>query len=314
MPTPRYLKGKKIVYKKVDLLNEGNDQSKVYSTNGKNSYVSLLATRFTKNELLKFKQKNINIKDYRFAISPNLNLQNLSKVGYKPEFNFVFSEEDLEQMLQAPKVIVTEGSFNVKDIYEKNYDIHRFYLLAPSLKDSELPVVYRLNVQIAKDGKFSVGLQAVVGGCRDGSVNLMRIDSPHEVYGQMEDYFIEKPHIHLAKPFKPNYRFETMQKQMLESGADTLLDAMKIFMDKTNLKYKMSAINESNILTLVDVLQNDKSHRVAKPINAEVLMEKIESTEVKNAEFREYVRNNKSRDINLGDFKGNKENYGKDEF
>ena len=304
MPTPRYLKGKKIVYRKTNLFDKGDDQSRVYNTNGKISHVTLLATRFTRNELQTFKQKNINIRDYRFAMSPNLTIQNLSKLGYKPEFNFVFSEEDLKQMLETPKTIITEGSFKVKDIFENNYDIHRFYLLAPDLKDSQLPVVYRLNVQIAQDGRYSAGLQAVVGGCRDGAVNLIRVDSPHEVYGQMEDYFIDKPHIHLAKPFKPNTRFETMQKQMLENSAESLLDALKILMEKTNIMNKMSGTNESNIVALLGILQNDKMHRLAKPINAEVLMEKIKTTEVENAELREYVRNHKTRDVNIGDFKG----------
>ena len=298
---PRYLKGKKIVNKGANLHREFQDQSKVYNSNGKPTHISLLADRFKESELHSLRQKNINIKDYRFAISPNFTIYNLSKLGFETQFNFVFTEEDLQNMLSAPKTLIAENSFAVKDMYDDEYAIHRFYLIAPSLVSTELPVLYRMSVQISKSNTYSISLQAIVGGCRDGAVNLLRIDSPHKVIGENEDYYIDKPHIHKAQAYKANKKFEHMPKTMIDDGVDSVEDALKLFFNLSGVKYKVTSLNEPKLFKIIDILNKDKAHTVANEIDITKFVDKIADTNIENLELREFVRKKSNREVTLAD-------------
>ena len=298
---PAYLKGKKLVNRSANLYRESKNKESIVQYNGKPTHVTLLYNRLTDKERYGLKDKVFSIKDYRFAISPNLTIHNLSKLGFEQEFNFVFDEDDLQTMLTTPKVIVSESSFITRDIQDNDYLIHRFYLIAPQLKSNELPIIYRMAIQrCEKRNTYSVSLQAVVGGCRDGSVNLMRVDSPHIVIGQMQDYFIDKPHIHLARPNYVNKRFETLPKDFEQAnGVENVEDALQLLMDKCAINRYAVYVNEDNIQKLADIYSKDTAQIVAKQTTANGIMQRIGHEVPQEVELREFVRN--TREIEVAD-------------
>ncbi len=298
---PAYLKSSKSVHKHANLYREGTNKETFVNFSGKPTHVSLLINRLSDKEKRGLKMKNFSIKDFRFATSPDLSLYNLSKLGFEQHFNFVFSEEDLEEMLNTPKVIVTDNYFKATDIQENEYFIHRLYMIAPNLKDKELPLIYRLSIQTCPaKHTYSVSMQAVVGGCRDGAVNLIRVDSPHEIIGQMEDDYIDKPHIHIAESNTPNRRFEHLPKYFEEAeNVKTLQDAVQLLMDKSGIGYYSMGSSEMKVVRLAEIFAKDKAHKIAEPVNAEILLAELSKVKPDNLELREFIRN--KREVTIGD-------------
>jgi len=288
---PSYLKGRKIVKHHKDLNIDKTSKKYVVQQKSKPTFVSTLMDRLDDKEKFRMEEKNFSVKDSRFSTSPNLTVSNLPKLGFKPAINFVMTQEDLDEMISTPKIIVRESAFKYKDIHDDIYLITQHYLFAPWLSNKDLPCVYRMSVQRSPNGKhFAVSLQAVVGGCLDGAVNLLRVDSPHKIVTEMKDYDVSYPHLHKAVAGKPNRRFEHLPKSELDVPCENVEDALKILLNMGNIKYRTT----TSELKLFDFIkqsgENEKFSNFDK-VDAEEVAKSLPDFISSNIDVREFVHN-----------------------
>ena len=119
-----------------------------------------------------------------YKTSPIISTNNLPKVSSirRKSINFSFGKTLKEQnsnfnkMIEAKKVLMLSYTHSY---VEDNviYNLVQLYLVAPELKDSDLPCIYKLDILTKPDKTTFYGarMSAVVGGCVDGFCNLMQI-------------------------------------------------------------------------------------------------------------------------------------------
>lgn len=299
---PAYLKGKHIVSHQKELYLDANKgkRPRVTQYTYKRTYVPLLEDRLTDSEKNALRYQNISIKDFRFTTSPDLTIANFSKLGSKQQYNFILSDEVLEEVLKTPKIILRENNYASEGKDGSIYKIKRLYLLAPWLENKDLPCVYSLNIQCSGDEKtYAISLQAIVGGCRDGAVNLMRIDSPHEYYDRYDEYYIPDVHIHKAVAGKVNKKFEFMPRTAVKD-CNSMKDALQIIMNECGVKYYSFGMTDKKIFDLIKIYSADTAHKIATPITEEIKNQLVDFTGVRQRnDLRELVRENDTGSIKI---------------
>ncbi len=139
-----------------------------------NKYVLMLESTLWGKEA----RHPLDITDARFQTGPEFAKSNLPKLGMPggKRFNFKFSDDQLKEMISTPKVIFGTTEYQMRydsDRHPKNNMVH-MYLLAPWLKDKDLPMIYRMDVVVGADNPNYHGflLSAIVGGFKDGECQL----------------------------------------------------------------------------------------------------------------------------------------------
>ena len=140
-----------------------------------NKYVMYLSKRLIDSE----GKKPLDITDPRFLTSQTFALSNLPKLGEDREarYNFSFTDEQFQEMLSTPKVIFATSEYRMlpsKNLSNRMNVLH-LYMLAPWLKDKELPLIYRMDILTNPDNRNFSGFQmsAIVGGFKDGECVLL---------------------------------------------------------------------------------------------------------------------------------------------
>lgn len=118
----------------------------------------------------------------RFRLS---NVPTLVEYARLQRYHIKFSEEQLMQMLNTPKVIVDRQHCSFE--FQKAI-INRtsFIAVAPSLVQDQLPCLYRLSIarELKNPEHYSVSAYAIVSGLADGYVFLGRVDNNNSKFHQ----------------------------------------------------------------------------------------------------------------------------------
>lgn len=141
-----------------------------------NKYVFYLKNRLLEKE----DQGTLDITDPRFSTSLDFSMANLPKLSDNGQpYNFTFTPKQLQEMLSSPKVIFATSEYKMKKEPGSKIDLNvlHMYMLAPWLKDTELPLIYRLDVlQCPQNANFNAfTMSAIVGGFKDGECKLMGV-------------------------------------------------------------------------------------------------------------------------------------------
>ena len=138
----------------------------------KTDYILNLSSVLDKKE--KEGRRTLDITEPRFMTGPSYALTNLPKLGEGYEggvYNFYFTEEQQKEMMNTPKVIFATTEYRMKPVPGKlKTGVVHMYMVAPWLKDSELPLIYRMDVLMSPDNTAFSGfaMHALVGGFKDG--------------------------------------------------------------------------------------------------------------------------------------------------
>lgn len=143
----------------------------------RNQYVMFLKNRLIDKEA----RRALDITDPRFQVGPSFGLTNLPKVSgdLANRYNFKFTDEQMKEMLDTPKVIFATSEYRMKDDPERNVQLNvlHLYMVAPWLDDTSLPLIYRMDIlQCPQNENFSgFKVNAIVGGCKDGECQLVGV-------------------------------------------------------------------------------------------------------------------------------------------
>ncbi len=264
MPQIKYLKGKKISAHKGDLFDKFEDKRSIHKLSAQPAFVQFLKDRFSEKELYYLQTYEINPKNDVFKVRYDLCTQNLPKNYTQPQYKFVFDEKDLKAMITSPKMIIAQGDYKYfkKDEQDKTFS-HRIYLVAPELKETGLPYIFIITMLDTLNAESSVSLQALVGGCSDGIVNLLRIDSPQTYETIIGKKHIKFWHIHKAQPNKPNKNFEELPYESVDKNIFNFPQAIDSMFRIAQVKYK-SYFNEVNINRIIDLYYKARKENVVE--------------------------------------------------
>jgi len=125
-----------------------------------------------------------NIGSIIFDMPLNYCVGNFPITGTKQLFNINMSQSQIDDMMNTPKTIVKHMPMRMMDIHDTKWLVNEYFMLAPNInddrpiKDPQLPVVYKITIsnKLSSDLHYQISLQALLGGCIDGLLNLARFD------------------------------------------------------------------------------------------------------------------------------------------
>ena len=178
----------------------------------------------------------------KFDTNLHLRANNLPKYHMKNygSFNFAYGKDSSEaqknydKMIKAKKIVISV----VAHEYEKNnntYDIVRMFCLAPELENSELPIVYRIDMLSLKNDpdSFNIRCCAIVAGAVNGICCLNQLNSPTEkgansIYYKMKSEHTTGKELNRKDDFSNRF-YESKEIEGIKNRSDALKFASSSF-------------------------------------------------------------------------------------
>ena len=190
-----------------------------------------------------------------------MGIHNLPKLGDfdAKRLNFAFgqntsiSRKNFKTMVSTPKTAICVFAHKIK-IDDKDYNKLQIYCLAPELKYSELPIIYRLDILSIPDTNKFFGVRAVtlVGGCIDGLCPLFQINTDSvdgaRLYKHKSSYtkFSVNPHDDVSNLY---YDVKTLD------GVSTLEEACDYAFSIFNVKSKILDKSDMNFMDMINEIE-----------------------------------------------------------
>lgn len=257
--------------------------------NGKTTFVSCIADRLTDREMFRYWEKGYDISDPRFKTAFDYTDLNLPHYRGENHFNFYFTKNMLEEMLNTPKVLIKTNTFMFNDDKGGELTGTKFYMLAPWLENTDLPFIYRLDILRSKENPDFYGFRAVaqVGGCIDGECPLFEVrcgikDEPSKLY--------------YARAETINPELSRCPHSELEQ--DDVFDICDYVFDAFSIKFIQSQNLSSKYL-----LDNAKAFRENRSLYTDIkgsdFLRQFDVSEINYQNPQEFVRKDRIKDADL---------------
>ncbi|MBR1925481.1 MAG: hypothetical protein IJ837_01335 [Clostridia bacterium] len=180
-------KNRDIIIKNVEETNNRNSISKYEQINFSENSHDCVAIRknLSKKALERIEMDDRALLITGFPMNIDLRTNNLPKHRDSefPIFNFSYGKtapekvENYDQMKNARKVVIAYSAHENKT-RNSSFDMLQIFCLAPELKSSNLPSIYRIDLTCPKNNPESYHLRcsAIVGGAVDGLCCLGQLD------------------------------------------------------------------------------------------------------------------------------------------
>ena len=271
-------------------------------------YVDTLASKviYEKIDLYALKTRApFKIDSTLFKTSKEYPFHHMPKIEdtYYKRLNFAFGEnkekqqENLEDMLHAPKTLVT---YYRHKSFEDDADCVtiRAYFIASKLNNENLPQIYRIDIKTRNNfGRYEldhVKASAVVGGCVDGECPLFEI---------FDDKEKTRLYIHKSGKTSYNVNFDDDKSTPLYDveiiDAKGMYEASKFAFEYFNAKdiLTKNPANDNKLESVLNVLKSKNKSNFTTPISGDEFLkqtlEKKNNFETQNP--WQYVYNTKGK-------------------
>ena len=233
------------------------------------TYVHTLAKRIKQQgtarefEEIVHKKQPALITDLIFATNINALTINLPKVkdSITSPLNFSFGatlkeqKENYKKMLETPKtLILTYTHEYVED--GRTYNILQLYFVAPELANSDLPVIYKLDILTSPDKTQFYGTRAsaLVGGCVDGYCTLFQIGKLNNNTARL--YVVQSGHTNIIIDYEDDVSNTYYKISELEN-IHNVFEASNYAFSLFNIRNRIDTPNETKIFEIIQKLNKN---------------------------------------------------------
>lgn len=239
------------------------------------TYVHTLAKRIKQYgssrefEEIVYKKQPALITDPTFATNPNACTINLPKVkdSLTSPLNFSFGNTVKEQKENYIKMVEASKTFILSYTHEyteddNTYNLLQFYLVAPELEKTDLPVIYKIDVLANPKKTYFYGLRAsaLVGGCVDGYCTLFQMGKLGENTARM--FTIQSGHTNKLIDYEDDVTNAYYKIAEIDNICN-VFEAANFMFNHFNVKNRINTPNETKIFEIIHKLNKGTINTVA---------------------------------------------------